>query len=69
MPINYQEIHSQIKEIGKGAKERRRQKEVAQASAQELLDYYDSRLDELRSKVDSAKQADSNIRCGGISRK
>jgi hypothetical protein len=63
MPINYQEIYSQIKEIGKGAKERRKKKEEAQASARELLNFYDSRLDDLRSKVDSAGQTDSNIRC------
>ncbi|MDO8752868.1 MAG: DNA double-strand break repair nuclease NurA [Anaerolineales bacterium] len=63
MPINYQEIYTQIKEIGKGAKERRKKKEEAQASARKLLSFYDSQLDVLRSKVDSAKQADSNIRC------
>lgn len=63
MPINYQEIYSQIKEIGKGAKERRKKKEEAQASARDLLTAYNNELDLLRSKVDSAKQADLNIRC------
>ena len=63
MPIDYQQIFTQIKEIGKGAKERRKKKEEAQASARKLLTDYDSQLDFLRSKVDSAKQADSNIRC------
>jgi hypothetical protein len=63
MPINYQEIYTQIKEVGKGAKERRKKKEEAQASARNLLNTYASELDFLRSKVDSAKQADSNIRC------
>ena len=63
MPINYQEIYLQIKKIGEGAKERRKKKEEAQASARNLLSVYDSQLDVLRSKVDSAKQADSNIRC------
>ncbi len=63
MPIDYQQIFTQIKEIGKGAKERRKKKEEAQAFARELLAVYDSQLDLLRSKVDSAKQADSNIRC------
>jgi len=63
MPINFQEIYKQIKEIGKSAKERRKKKEDAQASARELLNFYDSKLDELRSKADSAKQADANIRC------
>ena len=63
MPINYQEIYSKIKEIGKGAKERRKKKEEAQASARDLLSFYDSKLDELRSKVDSVKAVDPNIRC------
>ena len=63
MPINYQEIYTQIKEIGKGAPERRRKREERQSSARDLLNYYDAQLDALRSKVDSAKQADPNIRC------
>jgi hypothetical protein len=63
MPINYQEIYTQIKEVGKGAKERKQKKEDAQKLAQKLLDTYSSDLDFLRSKVDSAKAADANIRC------
>ncbi len=63
MPIDYQQIFVQIKEIGKNAKERRKKKEESQSSARELLAFYDSKLDALRAKVDSAKQADSNIRC------
>ncbi len=63
MPINYQEIYTQIKKIGEGAKERRKKKEDAQSSARELLSFYDSELDLLRAKVDTAKQADPNIRC------
>ena len=63
MPINYQEVYTQIKELGKGAKERRKKKEEAQASARDLLNFYDSKLDELRSKVDMAKAVDPNIRC------
>jgi hypothetical protein len=63
MPINYQEIYTQIKEVGKGAKERRKKKEDAQELAQKLLETYSSQLDFLRSKVDSAKAADANFRC------
>lgn len=63
MPINYQEIYTQIKQVGQGAKERRKKKEEAQELAQRLLETYSSELDALRSKVDSAKQADANIRC------
>ncbi|MCL4269404.1 MAG: DNA double-strand break repair nuclease NurA [Anaerolineales bacterium] len=63
MPINYQEIYSQIKQVGLGAKERRKKKEEAQDQAQTLLETYSSQLDFLRSKVDAAKTADANIRC------
>ena len=63
MPINYQEIYTQVKQVGQGAKERRKKKEEAQELAQRLLETYSSELDALRSKVDSAKQADANIRC------
>ncbi|MEP6895369.1 MAG: DNA double-strand break repair nuclease NurA [Chloroflexota bacterium] len=63
MPIDYQQIYETIKKIGAGTQERRKKKEDAQAQAQDLLAYFDFRLDELRAKVDSAKAADANIRC------
>jgi hypothetical protein len=63
MPIDYQQIYTQIKTIGQGARERQKRKEERQAQARELLSVYASRLDELRNKVDSAKAVDANIRC------
>ena len=63
MPINYQEVYSQIQKVGAGAKERRKKMEERRAQARDLLAYFDSRLDELRAKVDSAKAVDANIRC------
>jgi hypothetical protein len=63
MPINYQEVYTQIQSIGAGAKERQKKKEEAQAQARDRLAFFDSQLDFLRSKVDSAKAADPNIRC------
>lgn len=63
MPIDYQQIYTRIKEIGQGAKERRKKKEDAQAQARNLLALYASQLDVLRAKVESAKQNDPNIRC------
>ncbi|MCC6299847.1 MAG: DNA double-strand break repair nuclease NurA [Anaerolineales bacterium] len=63
MPINYQEVYSQIQAIGAGAQERKKKKEDAQARARELLDKFAAQLDLLRSKVDSAKAADPNFRC------
>jgi hypothetical protein len=63
MPINYQEVYETIQKIGAGAKERRKKKEEAQARARDLLTHFDSELDLLRSKVDSAREVDANIRC------
>ena len=63
MPINYQEVYTQIQKIGASAKERRKKKEEAQEQARKLLKAFSSELDALRSKVDSAKAIDPNIRC------
>jgi hypothetical protein len=63
MPIDYVTIYERIKEIGAGARERRKTLEKRRNEARELLNAYASELDLLRSKVDSAKQADPNIRC------
>ena len=63
MPIDYQQVYEKIWEIGKGSQERRKKKEEAQQQARILLESYSSQLDFLRAKVDSAKQADANIRC------
>ena len=63
MPIDYQQIYAKIQEIGKGARERKKTLEERRTKARELLDAYASQLDVLRSKVDSAKAIDQNIRC------
>lgn len=63
MPVNFQDLYTRIKEIGAGAKERKKKKEDAQVQAREVLVYFDSKLDELRAKVDSAKAVDANVRC------
>lgn len=63
MPIDYQQIYSRIKEIGAGASERRKKIEERRSHARDLLQHYASELDFLRSKVDSAKAVDANIRC------
>jgi hypothetical protein len=63
MPIDYQQIYEKIQEIGKGARERKKTLEERRTKARELLNVYASELDVLRSKVDSAKEIDSNIRC------
>jgi hypothetical protein len=63
MPIDYQQIYTKIQEIGKGLRERRRTLEERRAKVWELLNIYNLELDLLNSLVDSAKQADPNIRC------
>jgi hypothetical protein len=63
MPIDYQQIYTRIKEIGAGAKERRKKKEQARELARKLFTQNSAELDLLRAKVDTAKQIDSNIRC------
>lgn len=63
MPIDYQQIFTRIKEIGAGARERKRTLDERRAQARKLLAAYASELEVLRSKVDLAKLADSNTRC------
>jgi hypothetical protein len=63
MPIDYQQIYAKIQEIGNGARERKKTLEERRSKARELLDVYASELDALRSKVESAKAVDQNIRC------
>jgi hypothetical protein len=63
MPIDYQQIYEKIQEIGKGARERKKTLDERRTKARDLLNTYASDLDALRSKVDSAKSIDQNIRC------
>jgi hypothetical protein len=63
MPVDYQQIYRHIKEIGLGAGERRRTLEERRSRARALLSALADRLDVLRSKVDSARAVDRNIRC------
>ena len=63
MPIDYQQIYIRIKEIGAGARERKKTLDERRVLARKLLAEHSSELDFLRSKVDAAKQADANIRC------
>lgn len=63
MPIDYQQVYEKIREIGAGARERKRTLEERRSKARGLLNTYTSQLDCLRSKVDSAKAADANLRC------
>jgi hypothetical protein len=63
MPVDYQQIHTQIKAIGATAGERKRKKEETQERARQWFRTNAAELDFLRSKVDSAKTVDANLRC------
>ena len=63
MPIDYQQIYTRIKEIGAGAKERRKKLEERRAQARALLAAHAAQMDALREKVDVARAADANLRC------
>jgi hypothetical protein len=63
MPIDYQQIHQRIQEIGLGARERTKTLEERRALARDLFQSFHAELDALRRKVDSARQADPNLRC------
>ena len=63
MPVDYQQIHARIKEIGKGSRERNKKLEERRRNARALLTNYSNQLDVLRAKADSAKAVDANIRC------
>ena len=63
MPVDYQQVHACIKEIGAGARERQKTLDEKRQKARDLLSTYANQLDVLRAKVDLAKAVDANIRC------
>jgi hypothetical protein len=63
MPVDYQQIHHKIKEIGAGARQRRQTLDARRKAARDLLRAHAADLDSLRMKVDAAKLADPNLRC------
>jgi hypothetical protein len=63
MAIDFQQIYTKIKEIGAGARERKKTLEERRARARDLLAAYASELDALRAVVEAAKRADPNLRC------
>lgn len=63
MAIDFQQVYEKIKEIGAGARERKKTLDERRARARDLLAHYANELDILRTKVDEAKAIDPNIRC------
>jgi hypothetical protein len=64
MTLNFQEIHSRIKEIGLGAPERQRRLDAQRARALDLLRSHAGDLELLRARVDDLVSGpDPNLRC------
>jgi hypothetical protein len=63
MPIDYQQVHEKILQVGLGARQRRERLEHRRAQARELFHALSSELDDLRSKLESAVVHDPNLRC------
>lgn len=63
MAVDFQQVYEKIKEIGAGARERKKTLDERRARARDLLAHYANELDILRTKVDEAKAIDPNIRC------
>jgi hypothetical protein len=61
--INYQEVYQKIKEIGAGARERKKTLEARREQARDLLQSYAHELDALRDMVRRAHAQDPNLRC------
>jgi hypothetical protein len=63
MAIDFQQIYAKIREIGRGARERRERIENLRVHARHMLEEYANELDLLRRIVERAKEKDPNIRC------
>ncbi len=63
MPVDIQQIHTRLKEIGAGADARARTLEEKRLRARRLLASFAGRPDWLRAQVESARAVDPNLRC------
>ena len=63
MPVNFQQIHARIAEIGAGASERRKTLDERKEQARECFNKYSAQLEFLQQKAQAAKTVDPNTRC------
>jgi hypothetical protein len=63
MPVNFQQIHARITEIGAGASDRRKTLDERKGQAHHWLNEYSAQPEFLRQKAEAAKAVDPNIRC------
>ncbi len=63
MPVNFQQIHARIMEIGSSARDRRKTLDERRKQARHWFTEYASQLDFLRQRVQAARAVDPNLRC------
>jgi hypothetical protein len=63
MSLNFQQVYERIHEIGLGARERQEKLEGLRLHARHLLDAWADKADELRAKLERARQHDPSLRC------
>ncbi len=63
MPVDYQQIQTQIREMGAKAPARKREREEKRSLAARLLGEYAASLEALNRRVDEAMAATRNLRC------
>ncbi|NMC14783.1 MAG: DNA double-strand break repair nuclease NurA [Chloroflexi bacterium] len=63
MPVNFQEVRSEIKEMGENALQRERVYQDRRIKALEILDAYDHKIIELQQKIGEALRYNSALRC------
>jgi hypothetical protein len=63
MPVDYQQVHERIKQIGAGARAHDLQLQKLRSDTRAWLTQNARELEALRAKVDSARAADAKVRC------
>jgi len=63
MPVNFQDIQKQIRQMGQQAMEREQKLKERRQLALELLRLYANRLEDLQQRVEQALLANPNLRC------
>jgi hypothetical protein len=63
MPLNFQQVFDRVNVIGQGARRRQQDLDERRKSASQLLYSWADKTEELRDKVERARQSDPSLRC------
>lgn len=63
MPLNFQEIYQEVKQIGLGIKEREAKRAASREQARALFLEFAEQIDVLRTQVDKIKETEPSLRC------